>query len=250
MHKDLFSTETYDSDTAMSCSKETSLYICKKIRDYFAENGMKQSEIAKALDITQAAVSNQLNGRPFGINSAKKWSKLFGFSITWLTTGEGPMFNYKGPTNILKGDNDEIMGPKHHYDDEIPVVPAWLFRASNIDIFTIVTNDPNIETLPAVPHFERHELFARCPGDAMSPRIRRGHLMALTRLDQNAPIINGEVYVVDTKSQGMIVRRILDNRDGTWTCTPYDLDHFQPFDINRDDVIHVFKIVGVLITHI
>ena len=70
-------------------------HISKKLKDYFTENGMKQNEIAETLDITQSAVSNQLNGRPFGINSAKKWSKAFGFSINWLTTGEGPMFEKK-----------------------------------------------------------------------------------------------------------------------------------------------------------
>ena len=228
---------------------ETSTYICFKLKDYFIENGMKQCDIAEVLDITQSAVSNQLNGRPFGINSAKKWSKAFGFSVNWLTTGEGSMFTKK-PTNILRADAHEIMGPKHHYDDEIPVVPAWMFRAPNVDIYKAVMEDDLVETLPIVPHFSKHELFARCPGDAMSPRIRRGHLMALTRLDQDAPIVNGEIYAVNTKSQGMLVRRIKDNRNGTWTCSPCDLDHFQPFDISRDDVITVFKIVGVLITNI
>jgi transcriptional regulator with XRE-family HTH domain len=228
---------------------EISKYICFKLKDYFIENGMKQSDIANVLDITQAAVSNQLNGRPFGINSAKKWSKAFGFSINWLTTGEGSMF-IKKPTNILHADAHEIMGPKHHYSDEIPVVPAWMFRAPNVDIYKNVTEDNTVETLPRVPHFSDHELFARCPGDAMSPRIRRGHLMALTRLDTEAPIVNGEIYAVNTKSQGLLVRRILDNKNGTWTCSPCDLDHFQPFDIFVDDVITVFKIVGVLITNI
>jgi hypothetical protein len=142
------------------------------------------------------------------------------------------------------------MGPKHHNHDEIPVVPAWMFRAPNIDIYKAVMSDPNIETLPAIPHLAPHELFARCPGDAMAPRIRRGYLMALTRLSLSATIINGEIYVIDTKSQGMIVRRIRDNKNGKWTCTPCDTDRFQPFDIDRDDVINVFKIVGVLITNI
>lgn len=235
----------------MNIDNEQKVYneISKKLKDYFAENGMKQSEIAAALDVTQSAVSNQLNGRPFGINAAKKWSKLFGFNINWLLTGDGPMFDKKRPTNILKGDSHEIMGPKHHYNDEIPVIPAWMFRAPNTDIYKAVMEDDSVETLPRVPHFSNHELFARCPGDAMSPKIRRGYLMALERLDKEAAIINGEIYAVDTWNQGMIIRRILDNRDGTWTCTPCDLDHFQPFNINRSDVINVFKIIGILITN-
>ena len=156
----------------------------------------------------------------------------------------------KNPMHIQKGDEYEIMGPKHHYNDEIPVIPAWMFRAPSSNIYETVMSDPNVETLPTIPHLAPHELFARCPGDAMSPRIRRGHLMALTRLDPDAAIVNGEIYAVDTKSQGMIVRRICDNRNGTWTCTPCDLDHFQPFDIERSDVINVFRIVGVLITNV
>lgn len=225
-------------------------HISNKLKAYFAENGMKQTDIAEVLDVTQSAVSNQLNGRPFGVNSAKKWSKTFGFSINWLTTGEGPMFEQRKPTNILKGDEHEIMGAKHHYDDEIPVIPAWMFRAPSTDIYKAVINDPTVETLPAIPHLSRHDLFARCPGDAMAPKIRRGYLMALRKLELDENIVNGEIYAVDTWSQGMIIRRIRDNRDGSWTCTPCDLDHFQPFDIDRSDVINVFRIVGVLITNI
>ena len=225
-------------------------HISKKLKDYFTENGMRQNEIADILDITQSAVSNQLNGRPFGINSAKKWSKAFGFSINWLTTGEGPMFEKRKPTNSLKADSAEIMRPKTHTDGEIPVIPAWMFRAPNIDIYKAVIEDPTVETLPAVPHFAPHELFARCPGDAMSPKICRGYLLAMTRLDQSAPINNGEIYGVNTETQGLIIRRIRDNNDGTWTCTPVNQDQFQPFNIDRSDVINVFRIVGFLVPNL
>ena len=239
----------FDTKCTDALSTDISVKVCTKLKNYFIENGLKQRDIAAELDITNAAVCNQLNGRPFGINSAKKWSKAFGFNINWLTTGEGPMF-VKSPHHILTADAHEIMGPKHHNTDEIPVIPAWMFRADNTDIYNAVMSDPNIETLPAIPHLAPHELFARCPGDAMSPRIRRGYLMALSRLDKNVAIANGEIYAVDTWSQGMIIRRIRDNKDGTWTCTPCDTDHFQPFNIDRNDVINVFKIVGVLITNI
>ena len=231
-------------------ANESSIYICNKLKDYFIENGVKYNDIANILDVTQAAISNQLNGRPFGINSAKKWSKAFGFSIDWLTTGEGPMFSNKKPSIILKADVNEIMGPKHHYKDEIPVVPGWMFRAPNLDIYKEVMSDPSIETLPIIPHLAPHELFARCPGDAMAPRIRRGYLMALTRLEPTAPIINGEIYAINTKSQGMIIRRLKDNKNGTFTCTPCDTDHFQSFDIDKVDIITIFRIVGILITNI
>ena len=74
--------------------------------------------------------------------------------------------------------------------------------------------------------------------------------MALAMLDHDTAISNGDIYAVDTWSQGMIIRRIHDNRDGTWKCVPVNQDHFQPFDIDREDVINVFRIVGVLTCNI
>ena len=71
----------------------TAKRIGNKIKEYFSEIGMSQMDVAKVLDVQQAAVSNQLNGRPFGKNSAAKWNKAFGFRINWLLTGEGPMFD-------------------------------------------------------------------------------------------------------------------------------------------------------------
>ena len=46
--------------------------IGKVIKEYFAEVGLSQQEVATRLGVQQAAVSNQLNGRPFGKNSAAK----------------------------------------------------------------------------------------------------------------------------------------------------------------------------------
>ena len=69
--------------------------IGKTIKEYFSEIGMSQIEAANMLGVQQAAVSNQLNGRPFGKNSAAKWNNAFGFRVNWLLTGEGPMFESK-----------------------------------------------------------------------------------------------------------------------------------------------------------
>ena len=96
----------------------------------------------------------------------------------------------------------------------------------------------------------KHDIFARCPGDAMYPKICKGSLMALARLNQTDPIIDGEIYVIDTESQGLIIRKIRDNKDGTWTCIPCNQDQFKSFNIYRFDVINVFKVVGILTTNI
>lgn len=217
--------------------------IGNKIKEYFSEEGISQIEAAAALGVQQAAVSNQLNGRPFGKNSAAKWNKAFGFRKNWLLTGEGPMFD----ASLTKEHEYNIEEhPELNHDNDIPVVPARLFRAPQIDIYDYVYNSPSVEKLPPVPHFLKHDLFATCPGDAMSPRIRRGHLMALRRMPEDAVIINGDIYVVSTKSSGMFVRRLAVTEDG-FQCISENPETFPTFDIARDDIYNIFRVVGILV---
>ena len=221
--------------------------IGNKIKEYFSEIGMSQTDVAGVLDVQQAAVSNQLNGRRFGKNNAAKWSKAFGFRANWLITGEGPMFDADNPNAPREYNIEEH--PELNHDDDIPVIPARLFRAPDIDIYEYVTNSQNVEKLPPVPHFQKHELFATCPGDAMAPILRRGYLMALRKMQEDVPIINGEIYVVDTKSSGMFLRRLVDNGPDL-TLIAENQQDFPDFNIEHSDVINIFRVVGVLITNL
>lgn len=222
--------------------------IGRTIKEYFAEIGMSQIEAANLLGVQQAAVSNQLNGRAFGKNSAAKWNKIFGFRINWLLTGEGPMFDTQEPSRKNEYSYTEDH-PELNHDEDIPVIPARLFRAPEINIYEYVINSPFVEKLPPVPHFQKHDLFATCPGDAMAPRICRGYLLALRKMPIDSTIINGEVYVVDTESQGMFLRRIVNNGD-TLTFIAENQQDFPDFELPFSDVINIFRVVGVLITNI
>ncbi len=224
--------------------------IGRKIKEYFSEIGMSQMEAADILGVQQAAVSNQLNGRAFGKNSAAKWSAAFGFRKNWLLTGEGQMFD---PAD--RGYDEKIKKgfQTNHSELEqnggIPVIPSSLFRVPEIDIYQYVMNTPSIDKLPPVPHFQKHDVFASCPGDAMAPRLYRGYLMALRKVENDAPIINGEIYAVDTKSNGMFVRRLTRNGD-TLTFVAENKENFPDFELPETDIISIFRVVGILIANV
>lgn len=224
----------------------TAVIIGKRIKEYFSEKGTSQQEAARILNIQQAAVSNQLNGRPFGKNSAARWNKAFGFRTNWLLTGEGPMFD----TQSDIGHEYELEDhPELNHENDIPVIPARLFRAPEINIYEYVMKSENVDRLPPVPHFQKHDLFATCPGDAMAPRICRGYLLALRRMPKESTIINGEVYVVDTKSNGMFLRKIVD-LGGSLRFIAENQTDFPDFELPYDDIINVFRVVGALIPNI
>lgn len=109
-----------------------------------------------------------------------------------------------------------------------------------------MTTSQTVDRMPSVPHFQKHDLFARCPGDAMAPRICRGYLLALRRIAKDSTIINGEIYAVDTFSQGMFIRKIVDNGDKLM-CIAENQADFPDFELPREDVIDLYRVVGVLI---
>ncbi len=225
------------------------LEIGKKIKEYFSEIGMSQMEAADRLGVQQAAVSNQLNGRAFGKNSAAKWNAAFGFRINWLLTGEGSMFDPQESPGIPGCEFHIDAHPELNHDNDIPLIPSKLFRVPEINIYEYVTNSPNVDRLPPVPHFQKHDLFAICPGDAMSPRIQRGYLLALRKLEPGTPIINGEIYAVDTKSNGMFVRKVTDNGD-TLTFVAENSEQYHDFTLPSSDIISFFRLVGILISNV
>lgn len=216
------------------------------IKEYFTEIGMSQMDAARELGVQQAAVSNQLNGRPFGKNSAAKWNRAFGFRFNWLITGEGAMFDddIHDLTHVDIEDHPEL-----NHDNDIPVIPARLFRAPEINIYEYVVNSTSVDRLPPVPHFQKHDLFATCPGDAMAPRICRGYLIALRRMPNDATIVNGEIYVVDTMTNGMFLRKIVDTGEGLRFIAENQKE-FPDFELPYSEIINVFRVVGVLIANI
>jgi transcriptional regulator with XRE-family HTH domain len=80
--------------------------IGKKLKIFFDELGYTQQNIADKLGVSQAAVSSQLNGKPFGKKLAKKWGDAFGLKPNWLLTGEGEMLK----NNQTMGNSNNVVG--------------------------------------------------------------------------------------------------------------------------------------------
>lgn len=223
--------------------------ISRTLKEYFDENGVKQAEIAKELNITQSAVCNQLHGRPFGKNSAQQWSDTFGFDMGWLMTGEGECFKARQPRYILSADKCKINCIIND-TKTLPIIPAWMFRAPNINIDDCINNKNYkkiLEMMSYVHHFKNHDIYARCPGDAMSPKICKGDIVALKRIDiENVTYDITKLYGINITTKGFILRKIRDNHDGTLTCIPANLDKFEPFNINKANVVECFEVVGIM----
>ncbi len=86
------------------------------LKAFFVSKGMTQSMIASDLGTSQAYIGRLFTGAGrFGKKTATRFSELYGLSVPWLLTGEGPMMAADVQTGnsvnvVTHGDNSPAQG--------------------------------------------------------------------------------------------------------------------------------------------
>lgn len=246
----------------MDDSNERAQRIGAQLKTFFDKKGLTQQEIADILHIHQTNVSAMLLGkRNFGRNSALKWSEAFGLRVNWLITGDGPMFesetavtqtNVNGDNVIAQtinniADNNTTSTP-FEKDDLIPIVPRDIAKMPNTCIweFMNTASTSEYDSAPKIHLFPRYDFYFQCVTDAMQPEICQGDLLGIRRHDPDAPLINGDTYVFDTKSSGMLIRMLMETTDGTGYLALAHNERYKQILFPRSEILNIFTIVGLV----
>lgn len=186
------------------------------------------------------------------------------FDINWLLTGEGQMLK-PSPTQQSSGDNSpNVMGNNNMVGNTIttthapvyaqenavrPIVPVELYKKPNTDIYNEIVKKPSsgIEYAQYFRSFSDFCMYMRVQGDAMSPNFIRGDLLALSLLNATY-IINGTIYVLDTRSYGLVLRVVIDKGDSYECHSLGDEKRYAPFSIPKSDVIRIYQVMGLIRT--
>lgn len=235
----------------------TAKEVGQKLRVYFEEKGMTQQQVAEKLGIKQQNVAAHYSGlRAFGKNAAMKWQRAFGFNAQWLMTGQGKMMldsvitqtNVNGNNVIAHTINNitDIITPStpSDLDDLVPIVPRDIARMPNISIWEYMRTNTDTASAPKIYQFPRYDFYFQCVTDAMRPEIMAGDLLGIRKYDTSAPLINGEAYVIDTKSAGMIIRMLEEKEDG-YIASAHN-DRYKDTFFPRSEVLSIFTIVGLV----
>lgn len=188
-------------------------------------------------------------------------------SEEWLINGDGEMFggqpfaqvhnsnvNYQSPNATIYANHGDV----HHTikdipttEDAAPLVPIELTRKENTDIYNEMMQKANelmSEHITKVNVFSDIDFYFSVYDDSMNPTFVRGDILALRHLDKEQFIVNGNPYVLDTKSHGMLLR-VLKNRNDYFECSVLDKsDRYEAFDVPKADVYMVYNIKGMLRT--
>lgn len=185
-------------------------------------------------------------------------------SEEWLLNGVGEMFdrqpltqvhnsnvNYHSPHATIYACDVHTIQDIPTTKDAAPLVPIELTRKENTDIYNEMmrnANDLMSEHITKVNVFSDIDFYFSVYDDSMNPTFVRGDILALRHLDKDQFIVNGNPYVLDTKSHGMLLR-VLKNRTDCYECSVLDRsDRYEAFDVPKADVYMVYNIKGMLRT--
>lgn len=192
----------------------------EKLKKWFAEQGIKQTDIAERLDVSPTIVNNYLNGqRRFGKNVALKWSNAFGLNPLWLMSG-GAQGEITGAlVNILPNPHDDIIN--------IPILSpdarGGFLPNGEVDIeqYTIGTMPFNKQ----IAH--TGDVVIPVYGDSMTPKYPAGSYILIRPIEAWREYIElGRSYVLELADWRRIIKIVRKGHDAThYTLDSYNVDY-------------------------
>lgn len=185
-------------------------------------------------------------------------------SLEWLETGAGQMILDEAVSQTITTNNGLAVANNggsinyHHANhdanevgeaEEVPVIPRYIYEETDVDAFEYI-NENDVPTSPKVKQFPNFDAYVNVYSDEMSPEINKGDKIAITpyEIGMERKVIDGRAYIIDTKYNGMMLRKLYKEDNGFRAESPNPA--YRAEFIEYDEVIRVFRIVGLIRTNI
>lgn len=201
----------------------------KEIKEIRLKLGLTQEEFAKKIGVSVVTISKYENGvtQP----TAQKMALI-----------EGLLNN---PNNVgVTTQKITIEAVPLAKAELKPVIPTELYEKLDCDIDEYMErNMASIRRSPTIRQFAEFSYFYEVIGEAMAPEFKPSDALALKILPRPFKIMNGDVYVVDTRS-GVIVRMLYQNGEN-YIARAFN-PRFSETAILASDIYDIYKVVGLI----
>lgn len=204
--------------------------IVDRIVQYLESKGVKVSAFEREMGWGNTTLSKAYKtGGALGSDKIEKiLSTCTDLSPLWLITGQGPMLK----TNESAHDSPEVK--------PLPLIPFEAVAGPGQPIY----EDERTGEYYYVSEFKECDFLIRVKGDSMAPHFVGGDLLACRKVVDAFFFQWGRCYVVYTRSQGVMVKRVQPSeKEGYITCVS-DNPKYAPFDVPLEDVVSVALVNG------
>lgn len=196
---------------------------------FFSEHlGMTQNSFEDSCGITHGTISSIKVKGPSVDVLAKISSTYPQLNLNWLVSGGGKMLN-----------GESTPSPSSH---SLPLIPAEAFAGPGLPNY----EDERIEDFYTVSEFKESDFLIRVKGDSMAPKYNGGDIVACKKVTDIFFLQWNRAYVILTRSQGIMIKRVLPSeKDGYIKCVS-DNVRYAPFDVPTDDIIQIALVNGAI----
>lgn len=152
--------------------------------------------------------------------------------------------------NIQAAKNSPMMISKSRPANLVPVIPYKLYNEVGINVMDYIndSNNADVQRSQAIAQFASTTCYYFVNTTAMEPHFYPSDLLALKEVSNDAPIINGEAYLVNTYDLGVILRYIYDRGDMIELQSTGE--RFERFSVPKNDIVNLFRVIGLIRTNI
>lgn len=191
----------------------------KTLKNYFAGQGLTQSDVAERLQISRTVATNYLNGnKTFGRKAAMKWANAFSIDEVWLLTQGEQGTPPQAPTAPAPTNDDVINIPILSPDARGGFMPNG---EVDIDQYTIGTMPFNRQ----IAH--TGDVVIPVYGDSMTPKYPAGSYILIRPIEAWREYIElGRSYVLELADWRRIIKIVRKGSDSThYTLDSYNVDY-------------------------
>ncbi len=225
----------------------------QRIKQFIDLKGITNQNFEKEIGFSNGAFASQLrNNKTIGVDKLENILTSFPeLNPNWLLTGKGEMtVNYQksktdNPISYLKeAPTDFQLKPTNQ---GIPIIPFEAFGGYGDGTIEGV----NIETIQdryVVPLFHGIKIDFMIPvrGSSMYPKYNSGDVVACRIINDIYFIQWNKVYVIDTISQGTVIKRLKKSDNSDNVICKSDNKDYDEFELPKSDIRTIAMVVGVI----
>ena len=159
-------------------------------------------------------------------------------NIGWLLTGKGEMLKDNAyATGIAVSEDEHRKNEVYLYD---------VSAAAGYGSFDEIISKEKIVAKYVVPAFDDISWMIFVKGSSMYPKYSSGDIVACRVIHESRFIQWGKVYVVATREQGLLVKRLKKSAKEDFITAVSDNTAYDPFDIPKDEILGIALVIGVI----
>lgn len=217
---------------------------CKlnEMYEYLLRNGIvtNKKDFASKLQINYNGLVQAMNGSERYLTDS-----LLSKAAALQSAGRATM--QTSPLDIESTSSQDAPARVPDRIDMVPTVPYKIYNEVGVNIIEYVKQN-QVPHGPAIAQFAQTDFHMFVSNDEMKPHLRAGDVLSLKKVPENAPIINGEIYVVNSQHLGLTIRFLYDRGEH------YELrssnEWYETFTLPKEQVFSIFRILGLVRTNI